>query len=129
MMFAVRPSAIHGQGLFATTFIPAHTVIGCVEGTPTREDGPHVLWLTDELGLRVTNEMRFINHSDDANAVYYDDGEVVALRDIQPGEEITHHYDGDEVDNRPITFGPALEAALDAAHETAPHASAGLGTG
>ena len=111
MKFAVRPSAIHGQGLFATTFIPAETLIGRVEGTPTRDDGPHVLWLTEEIGLRVTNVMRYINHSDDANAAYYDDGEVVALRDIHPGEEITHHYDGD---------------ATEPVQDKAPHAGAGL---
>ncbi len=127
MMFAVRPSAIHGQGLFAATCIPAGTVIGQVEGTPTREDGPHVLWLTDDLGLRVTNEMRFINHSDDANAVYYDDGEVVALRDIQPGEEITHHYDGDEIGEDSLCFDGDGSDAPD--HETTPPCEAGLHVG
>ena len=95
-MVSVRVSALHGQGLFATRFIPAGTLIGHLEGRFTRCDGPHVLWLDDRWGLRVSNELRFINHSSRPNAVYYDDLTVEALRNIHPGEEITHDYSGDE---------------------------------
>lgn len=35
-----------------------------------------------------------MNHSPKANAAYYDDLTFSALRDIQPGEEITHNYTG-----------------------------------
>jgi len=34
------------------------------------------------------------DHSDSPNAVYYDTLEVCALKDIAPGEEITHDYLG-----------------------------------
>ena len=95
-----RPSALHGTGLFASAFIPADTVIGTLEGEPTTADGPHVLWLSATEGFCVTNKLRFINHHPDPNAVYYDDLTVVALRDIAPGEEITHNYWGDEADER-----------------------------
>jgi len=37
-------------------------------------------------------DLRFINHSDEPNAAYYDTLEVCALTDIAPGEEITHDY-------------------------------------
>ena len=90
------PSALHGTGLFAAAFIPEGTLIGTLEGKPTTVDGPHVLWLSDTRGFRVTNDLRYINHDADANAVYYDDLTVCALRDIAPGEEITHNYWGDE---------------------------------
>lgn len=95
-MVRVQPSAIHGQGLFATALIPADAVIGELVGNIVFEDGPHVLWLDETRGVHVVNDMRYINHSDSPNACYYDDLTVVALRDIQPGEEITHDYRGDD---------------------------------
>ncbi|GJM21441.1 MAG: hypothetical protein DHS20C15_13560 [Planctomycetota bacterium] len=55
----------------------------------------HVLWFVDEdgteEGLEITNDLRFVNHADDANAAF--DGEdLVALRDIPAGTEITFDY-------------------------------------
>lgn len=94
-MYEVRLSPIHGRGLFATTFIPADTVIGKIEGVPTRVDGPYVLWIDDHRGIEVTNDMRYINHAGEPNAAYFDDLTVAAIRDIYPGDEITHDYDGD----------------------------------
>ena len=91
----VGDSPIHGKGLFAKSFIPEGTVIGVVQGEPARADGPHVLWVDDENGFHVLCDLRFINHSKNPNACYYDDLEVCALRDIQPGEEITHNYGDD----------------------------------
>ena len=91
----VRESDIHGRGLFARAFIAQGTLIGQIIGTPTTTDGPHVLWISEDHGIRVLNDLRFINHSGQANAAYFDDGEVVALCDIQPGEEIVHDYNGD----------------------------------
>ena len=93
-MYEVRESPIHGRGLFATALIPADTVIGTLEGQAATKDGAYVLWLDDEKGFRVTNDLRFINHATRANAAYYDDLTVATLTDIQPGEEITHNYDG-----------------------------------
>ena len=46
---------------------------------------------------RVTCDLRFINHSNEPNAAYYDDLSVMSLRDIRPGEEIVHNYMGDAV--------------------------------
>ncbi|MEM6757585.1 MAG: SET domain-containing protein [Planctomycetota bacterium] len=97
-MFDVRPSGIHGLGLFANRLIPADTVIGQLAGRPTTEDGAYVLWLDDENGLLVENDLRYINHDHAPNAAYFDDLTVAALRDIQPGEEITHNYLGDDAD-------------------------------
>ena len=90
----VDDSQIHGKGLFAKDHIVQGEVIGIANGEHTEQDGPHVLWLTDESGFHVQCNMRFINHSDEPNAVYYDTLEVCAIRDITPGEEITHNYNG-----------------------------------
>ena len=94
----VKDSEIHGKGLFAKQLISKGTVIGQIIGSPTTTDGDHVLWITDDLGIHVMNNLRYINHSSEPTAAYYDDGEVVALRDIYPDEEITHDYNGDSAD-------------------------------
>jgi len=91
-MYQVSYSNIHGKGLFATTRIKKGTLIGNVEGRKTTRNGDYVLWLTDKQGFLVQNEMKYINHSAKPNAAYYDDLTVMALRNINVGEEITHHY-------------------------------------
>ena len=95
-MYTVKQSGIHGLGLFATQFIPADTVLGELQGKPTTTDGAYVLWLDDEQGFRVENDLKYINHAATPNAAYYDDLTVAAICDIQPGEEITHNYGGDD---------------------------------
>jgi SET domain-containing protein len=91
----VADSPIHGKGLFAKRTISAGEIIGVIQGVPASVDGAHVLWVDDKHGVQVQCDLRYINHSDKPNAVYYDTLEVCALRDIVPGEEITHNYDGD----------------------------------
>jgi SET domain-containing protein len=88
----IDSSPIHGKGLFARTFIPSGTVIANVRGEPALEDSHHVLWVNGNKGWLVKCELRYINHSERPNAVFYDTLEVCALRDIWPGEEITHNY-------------------------------------
>ena len=97
-LIAVRESAIHGRGLFAARFIPVGTVLGAYEGPQVldeADDGPHVLWVwvDDErmVGIDGQNELRYVNHSRDPN-VEFVGPELTALRDIEPGEELTHHY-------------------------------------
>jgi SET domain-containing protein len=91
----VRKSGIHGRGVFAVQRIRPGAHIGTFRGRPTDTDGTHVLWLIDddgvEEGLRVTNEMRFLNHSTDPNAEL-DGLELHALYNIQPGSEVTIDY-------------------------------------
>ena len=90
----VDNSNIHGKGLFAKDHIKQGEVIGIAQGEHTKNDGPHVLWINGRQGFHVQCNMRFINHSDTPNACYYDTLEVCALKDIKPGEEITHNYEG-----------------------------------
>ncbi|MEM6506798.1 MAG: SET domain-containing protein [Planctomycetota bacterium] len=97
-MFEVKESPLHGRGLFATEFIPQDTVIGWLKIEPAPEDeldGPYVLWIDGDTPVRVTCDMRFINHSGEPNAAYYDDLSVMAVCDIQPGDELLHDYTGD----------------------------------
>jgi len=61
-----------------------------MDGVPTLKDGEHVFWLGEGNGFHVMCDLRFINHSDEPNAVYFDTLEVWALTDISPGEEGDH---------------------------------------
>ena len=74
---------IHGKGLFAKTAIADGEVIGWLNGKPCSTDAAHVLWISERQGIEVLCDLRYINHSDDPNACYYDDLSVVALRDIE----------------------------------------------
>ena len=91
-LFYVADSQIHGKGLFARKYIGAGEIIGRIDGVPTTTDGEHVLWIAEDNGFHVKCDLRFINHSDEPNAVYYDTLEVCALTGIAPGEEITPEY-------------------------------------
>lgn len=93
--FYAGESPIHGKGLFAARHIEAGEVLGTVSGRWTKRNGPYVLWVAEDKGFRVECDFRFINHSPEPNAAYYDTLEVCALRDIRPGEEITHDYQSD----------------------------------
>jgi len=88
----VAQSKIHGKGLFARAPIKNGEIIGWLEGKPSREDGSYVLWISAKRGFEVTCKLKYIIHSNEPNACYYDDLSVVALCDIEAGEEITHNY-------------------------------------
>ena len=92
----VKDSPLHGKGLFAAQDIQQDTVIGTLQGKPVSHDGLHVLWMNDgQDKFQVENDLKFINHSKQANVAYYDDFTVVALKDIQQGEELLHNYGDD----------------------------------
>lgn len=94
----VKRSGIHGKGLFTKQRLREGQQLGRCSATPTTKDTPYTLWLEDEnAAVRVTCDFKYINHSSDPNVAYYDDLTVHALRDIAPGEELTHHY-GDDWD-------------------------------
>lgn len=88
----VKQSNIHGLGLFATTHFRAGELIGSIKPKPAKRNGPYVLWVSETEGHRVEGPLKYINHSDRPNACYCDDLTVIALRDIHPGDEITHDY-------------------------------------
>ena len=91
-MIKVKSSNIHGRGLFSTAKIKQGTVIGTCKVTDTRELNPYTLWVGDKT-LDVTCDFKFINHSLKPNVSYFDDLTIVALRDIEAGEELTHQYE------------------------------------
>jgi SET domain-containing protein len=103
-LYEVRDSGIHGKGLFAVRKITKGKVIGTYQGPKVytdAEDGDHVLWIEDDdgsvYGVDGKNDLRYVNHSTKANVVFEGE-ELVALRDIKRGEELTHHYGDDWLD-------------------------------
>ena len=95
----VAVSPVHGRGLFARTDIAAGTWIGHYDSVETTENGMHVLWVEGEredewLGFDGINELRFLNHKNDANAEMHE-LDLYAKRQISKDEEITIYY-GDE---------------------------------
>ena len=91
-MLKVKNSAIHGKGLFSTKKIRKNTILGKYEVTRTKEPNMYTLWIGKKM-FDVTCDFKYINHSNKPNIVYYDDLTIVALRNIKPGEELTHKYE------------------------------------
>ncbi|WP_455198256.1 SET domain-containing protein [Kaarinaea lacus] len=92
--YYVARSPIHGKGVFASRPIREGEIIGTLNVSPATRNGHHVLWISENQKVRVNCRLRYVNHSEEPNAVYYDTLEVVALRDIDKDEEITHDYSG-----------------------------------
>lgn len=96
--FEVKPSPIHGLGVFAKRAFPADSLVGIYEGERTVVNGMYVLWVEYEdgeiIGIDGTNELRYLNHARPANSVFRGDA-LYALVDIAPGTEITFDYGED----------------------------------
>ena len=103
----VRPADRKGKGLFAKRRYRAGELICTVEGTlwasyydPDYTDGPasyaigHGKWIEPH----ADNPSRFVNHSCEPTARMGEVTKIVALRDIQPGEEVTIDYATTEED-------------------------------
>lgn len=101
---SVRPSRIHGSGLFAQALIPAESYIGDYTGLPANEDGRYVLWVEEDdgswSGVDGRNVLRYLNHDAAPNAEL-NGIELHALTDIERGEEITIHYGEDWAEGNP----------------------------
>lgn len=106
--FEVRPSPIHGRGLFARSRLPARRKIGELGGErisqaeARRRARLHHSIKIVELGdgtaidaSRKGNHFKYVNHSCAPNAfmrIAYGRLEFYTLREIRPGEELTCNY-------------------------------------
>ncbi|MCA9349456.1 SET domain-containing protein-lysine N-methyltransferase [Candidatus Saccharibacteria bacterium] len=104
--FEVRNSSISGKGLFATTLIKAsEAVISWHPKVLTREEADalpssehHYLYPDGDKMLYMQAPERFMNHSCEPNTHVVGKSDV-AIRDIEPGEEITSDYMDLETEN------------------------------
>jgi len=111
----LKPSGIHGIGVFAIRLIPRgcrnmfsrdagewiKLPIADVETLPQHaKDLVETYCLFDEdnyyvpdYGFKLMDLVNYLNHSNHPNIISINDGEVFeALRDIQPGEELLVNY-------------------------------------
>jgi SET domain-containing protein len=107
----LAPSSIHGIGLFATELIPANSVVWqynehidniySVEfflnicSIANQNTIQHLLNCSYKRSGRyfyVTDNARFIKHSDIANIAFVDDYTEVTLQEIKPNEEMLCNY-------------------------------------
>jgi len=104
----VRPSAIDGQGAFASEAIPPRLKIGEIRGESisvgeariraTRIERIMMVEISARRAIdfaKSSDPMRYTNHSCDPNArlcIRQGRVEFYALRPIEPGEEITVNY-------------------------------------
>lgn len=91
----VRDSEIHGLGVYAIAPISEGAKVGVYHGEPATKNDTYVLWVIEEdgseYGINGTSDLRYLNHSEEPNAEF-DGDELHALKEIEPGEEVTIHY-------------------------------------
>jgi SET domain-containing protein len=119
----VRSSPGRGRGVFATRFLAAGAMIELVPVivipeadrnliNPTILSHYYYRWGLDQRDAAIAlGYASLYNHSFDPNAQYLkhpDQGtvEIIALRDIAAGAEITVNYNGDPSSSKPLWFEP-----------------------
>jgi SET domain-containing protein len=107
----VKYSDIHGYGIFSRQFIPKDqkvlTITGEVidldECLKREEEGNvYIFWNGDNyIDVAKSDKIKYLNHHCDSNCTVIDGDEyslnLISIRDIQPGEEITIDYGYDEI--------------------------------
>jgi len=108
----VKPSGIHGDGIFADSYIPEGASIMVIRGEviseaecerrENEENNVYIFWNGDNyIDVAGTDKIKYINHNCNANCHVEDRDEeslwLIASREIQPGEELTIDYGYDEI--------------------------------
>ncbi|HEY9788810.1 MAG TPA: SET domain-containing protein-lysine N-methyltransferase [Candidatus Obscuribacterales bacterium] len=97
----IRQSGIHGRGLYAVRkFFAGETVVTwdlsqVISQSQFDEmaiEEKQYVCRVDERLIAMQPPARFVNHSCEPNTKSSGDGRDVAIRDIEPGEEITSDY-------------------------------------
>jgi uncharacterized protein len=108
----VRPSGIHGMGLFASADIPEGTNIMIISGEVIDEEecirreeaegNVYIFWNGDNyIDTNNTDKIKYINHDCDYNCEITDRNDhslfLTAARHIKAGEELTIDYGYEEI--------------------------------
>ena len=107
----VRPSDIHGKGIFTTVDIPSGCEIMLIEGEIISEEecirreeegNVYIFWNEDSyIDTFNTEKIKYINHKCDFNCEVLEADNnglmLAASRDIKAGEELTIDYGYDEI--------------------------------
>ncbi len=92
----VRNSQIHGKGLFALSEISAGEIVAPIVGEIVlrKSQSRFAIWLSGGRSLLLQNKTKWINHSSEPNVkISVKKESVIALTDIQAGEELTSAYE------------------------------------
>jgi len=94
----VKNSSIHGKGLFANTHFRRGDLIGTFETVESHRDGKYRIWVEKSNSTikpyRALNNLKYANHSYRPNTEL-DGLKMYAIKNVQPGEELTFHYGDD----------------------------------
>ncbi len=91
-----------GKGLFANENIKKDEMILIFEGRMrssqdfaflTKDIDDHAVQISENEWIEITDDARFMNHSCEPNCGIKGKAKVVAMRDIEKGEELTFDYD------------------------------------
>jgi SET domain-containing protein len=90
----VRPSAIHGKGLFACQSFKKGDIVEEIEGEIVLRESTskYACKLSGRRSLILTNKTKYVNHSHEPNVVLNPKRGLIALRDIENGEELLSAY-------------------------------------
>lgn len=109
----VRPSNIHGVGVFAARDIATGEVIARYSGRRIGRKGMYVVEQTDPSGnpqrYELTGKLRFLNHSCGPNAAF-SQFELRAVRPIAAGQEVTITYGSGTCSCRQVNGGATSDA-------------------
>lgn len=111
----IKPSIIHGLGLFAGTDIPAGTEI--VQGKAKIDHTNQDEWIkynrTQKRSTNFIGGWCMVNHADEPNTHRAPDGiKIYASRDIKKDEEITENYHLLPDENNPFKSPPSVWTEL-----------------
>jgi uncharacterized protein len=107
----VKPSDIHGKGIFTEVDIPCGSEIMLIEGEIISEEecirredvgNVYIFWNEDSyIDTEDTEKIKYINHKCDFNCEVLEADnnglKLAAYRDIAAGEELTIDYGYDEI--------------------------------
>ncbi len=90
----IRPSLIHGKGVFACKEYPAHSDVAYFEGYEIGHDTRHSLTL-DGHKIKPTGLLKYLNHSCNPNC-YFRERVLVTKQRTYSGQELTIDYSATE---------------------------------
>lgn len=88
---AVRPSPIHGRGLFAIRPLPKGTLVG-VFGGPVMPERDEYSVPVDGMHIDVMGPLRYMNHAREPNCEVADQLRVYVTRDVEANDELVIDY-------------------------------------
>lgn len=90
----VRPSDVHGKGLFAARDFAPGEFVESIEGNIVlgESQSKYAIALKDRRSLILTNKVKYVNHAREANVTFDLKKGLVAIAPIKAGDELFSRY-------------------------------------